>query len=332
MTAPEAPFVTVLTPVYNGEDYLAECIESVLKQKYQNFEYIIVNNCSTDRSLAIAQEYATKDRRIRVHTNERFVEVIDNHNIAFGLVAARAKYCKVVSADDLIFPDCISQMVELAEKNPAIGFVGAYQLSGGCVKWQGFSYPQQIFNGLEIGRWILSQRQSFVDGQPVFGFGSPTSLLYRADLLRRWVKYFPNPSPHSDTSAGLRDLAHCDFGFLYQILSFERLHQKTQSSKSIEMNGQASAYLSDLIDYGSFYFDAAERRSKISSALREYQRYLAINLFRSRDKTFWDYHKGRLQELGYPLARWTLFKAAVAVTLEAALNPGRVARRIWKRV
>ena len=54
MTSRQEPFVSVLTPVYNGEDFLAECIESVLSQTHGNFEYIIVNNRSTDRSLEIA--------------------------------------------------------------------------------------------------------------------------------------------------------------------------------------------------------------------------------------------------------------------------------------
>src|ERR1700690_526046 len=96
----EQPFVSVLTPVYNGEAYLAECIESVLAQSYGNFEYIIVNNCSKDRTLQIANQYAERDKRIRVHDNTEFVDVIANHNIAFGLIDGAAKYCKVVSGDD----------------------------------------------------------------------------------------------------------------------------------------------------------------------------------------------------------------------------------------
>src|SRR5438093_8149037 len=54
------PLVSVVTPIYNGEKYLAECIESVLAQTYQNWEYVIVNDCSTDRSLDIAQYYTHK--------------------------------------------------------------------------------------------------------------------------------------------------------------------------------------------------------------------------------------------------------------------------------
>ena len=67
MSTRNEPLVSVVTPVYNGADFLEECIESVLKQTYGNFEYLIVNNCSKDRTLDIALSYAQKDSRIRVH-------------------------------------------------------------------------------------------------------------------------------------------------------------------------------------------------------------------------------------------------------------------------
>lgn len=59
----------MLTPVYNGDKHLAECIRSVLAQTYSNFDYWIVNNCSTDRTLEIAEEFADHDSRIRIHNN-----------------------------------------------------------------------------------------------------------------------------------------------------------------------------------------------------------------------------------------------------------------------
>ena len=98
------------------KQFLTECIESVLRQTYGNYEYIIVNNCSTDRSLDIALNYSKSDSRIRAHSNSQFVGVIENHNIAFRLISANSKYCKVVSADDWLFPDCIARMVGVAER------------------------------------------------------------------------------------------------------------------------------------------------------------------------------------------------------------------------
>ncbi|MDH4246150.1 MAG: glycosyltransferase, partial [Nitrospira sp.] len=93
------PLVSVLTPVYNGEDHLAQCIESVLAQTYQNWEYVIVNNRSTDRTLEIAEQYAQKDKRIRIHNNSEFVGCDENGNIAFRQITPESKYCKMVHAD-----------------------------------------------------------------------------------------------------------------------------------------------------------------------------------------------------------------------------------------
>src|SRR5206468_7458596 len=126
MKADYLPLVTVVTPVYNGEKYLTECIESVLAQTYQNWEYIIVNNCSTDRSLEIAQSYAEQDVRIRIHNNQEFVGKEANENIAFRQISPASTYCKMVHADDWLFPECIARMVAVAETNSTVGIVGAY--------------------------------------------------------------------------------------------------------------------------------------------------------------------------------------------------------------
>src|SRR5579864_8803850 len=103
------PLVSIVSPVYNESEHLAECIESVLAQTYQNWDYTIVNNCSTDGSMEIARRYAAQDRRIRIHENQHFLPVIQNHNAAFRQTSPDSKYCKVVLSDDWIFPECIER-------------------------------------------------------------------------------------------------------------------------------------------------------------------------------------------------------------------------------
>src|ERR1700721_1121700 len=92
----DSPLVSGVTPVYNGEAYLAECIESVLGQTHSNLEHIIMDNCSTDGTSKIANEYAKKDSRIRVYRNDVLVNIMKNHNRAFRLISPARKYCKVV--------------------------------------------------------------------------------------------------------------------------------------------------------------------------------------------------------------------------------------------
>src|SRR5260370_22149588 len=150
----QQPLVSVITPVYNGEDFLAECIESVLAQTYQNWDYTIVNNRSADRTLEIAKNYAAKDARIRVHDNRDFLPIIQNHNHAIRQISPDSKYCKVVLADDWLFPECLMKMVALAEAHPGVGLVGAYGLHGDGmhVMWRGRPFPKTVVTGRGVTR------------------------------------------------------------------------------------------------------------------------------------------------------------------------------------
>ena len=87
MNIQDQPLVSVVTPVYNGEKYLAECIESVLAQSYKNWDYTIVDNCSKDKTFEIANNFSKMDKRIRIHKNREFVDITENHNIAFSLIS-----------------------------------------------------------------------------------------------------------------------------------------------------------------------------------------------------------------------------------------------------
>jgi glycosyltransferase involved in cell wall biosynthesis len=333
MSGPSEPLVSVVTPVYNGALYLRECIESVLAQTYSNWEYIIINNCSTDDTLQIAEQYAKQDRRIQLYNNEKFLDVIANHNRAFRLISPDSKYCKQVSADDWLFPQCLTRLVAVAEANPSVGIVGSYQLSGNVVKWQGFRYPRAVMTGREVGRRIFLQREIFVEGQPLLGFGDPTSLIYRADIVRQRKDFFPNPSPHADTSACFDILRHWDFGFVYEILSYERIHGESQSAASQQMNLHLPQTLSDLLQYGPSYLDKNELEQHVRETLRKYHRFLTVSYFLgSKGKEFWDYHKGRLREMGYPLTRGALLKAVVIMWLGEIVNPGQAIEKLWKRV
>jgi len=318
------PLVSVVTPVYNGEPYLVECIESVLAQTYSNWEYIIVNNCSTDRTLEIAQEYAKKDNRVRVHNNNEFVGVIANHNIAFRLIAPRGKYCKVVSADDWILPECLAEMVSLAEANPTVGIVGSYQLSGGGsnwrnwrVRWAELPYPNSVIPGRELSRLQMM-------GGP-YVFGTPTSTLYRSDLVRRGNAFYPNATPEADTSACYKCLQETDFGFVHQVLSYERVHENTISKSAKELNAYLPSKINDLLAYGSSCMTKSEVETRLHELLEDYYRMLAVGAVNLRDKRFWTYHQGRLKEFGHPLSRFKLCKAILVKVLDLLLNPKQTA-------
>jgi len=323
---PKNPLVSVVTAVYNGEKYLDECIESVLRQTYATWEYLIVNNCSTDKSVEIAQGHARRDVRIRIVTNREHVGAIENHNIALNLISPDSKYCKVVCADDWLFPECIERMVTVAEQHPTVGIVGSYQLSGRYVKWMGFPYPEEVFSGRELCRRI------FLGEDKTFGFGTPTSMLYRADLVRKREAFYPNISAHADTSACFKELQDSDFGFVYQVLSYERIHEDTQSTKSVRINDYSSAYINDLLGYGPYYLTEEELALKLSKAVSGYYEFLAANLLMARGKAFWDYHRTRLKDLGFPITPSRLLFAFMTKALRELRNPIQAFEKIQHRL
>jgi len=321
MSLREEPLVSVVTPTYNMGQYLAECIESILAQAYKNFEYIIVNNCSRDRTLEIALGYAKKDKRIRVHNNAEFVGVMENHNIALNLISPKAKYCKVVCADDFIFPECLTKMVELAEANPSVGLVGSYSLAGKKVMHSGLEYERGVVSGREICRATL------LGGPHVFG--SPTSLLYRADLVRRTKTFYPNSSPHCDTTACYQSLEDSDFGFVHQVLSYTRVHPESQTSRSLKFGIVRLEALGDFCRFGPKYLSPAEMKQRLNALTDWYYDALPrVLLERSGGKEFWQQQKAALQKQGLQFSYAKLLKTALLKGFWRLLKPRAAVKRI----
>lgn len=288
------PSVTVVTIVYNGDKYLAECIESVLAQTYRNFEYVIVNNCSTDRTLEIAREYAAKDDRIRVVCNDRHVTVMENYNIGFRSLSSESKYCKMVDADDWITPDCLSKMVRLMEAHPTIAIAGAYQLEGDKVQWKGLPPSVEKISGKE------ACRISLIDDLSIFG--PPTSNLYRSDLVRRYDPFYSVLEPHGDTCANYEYLQQHDFGFVHEPLSVRRVHHDRATTRVSELCMDAIAEVDLALRYGPIYLHMAEQDAILTRALQGYYRRLGGAVLKMKGKHFWEYQKSRMREIGHPIS------------------------------
>lgn len=111
------PAISVLLPVYNAEPFLAEAIESILRQSHSDFEFIIINDGSTDQSLEIASIYAAKDKRIILisRENKGLIRTLNE-----GLELAKGKYIARMDADDISHPERIQKQLYFMEKNPDI--------------------------------------------------------------------------------------------------------------------------------------------------------------------------------------------------------------------
>ena len=114
--------ITVLMAVYNGERWLAESIHSVLEQTFTNFEFIIVNDGSDDRSLQIISQYAKKDSRIRIYTKQN-TGLADSLN--YGIGEARGEWVARIDADDICSVDRLKKQIARARLNKDLVLVGS---------------------------------------------------------------------------------------------------------------------------------------------------------------------------------------------------------------
>jgi len=112
------PRVSIGLPVFNGEDYLAEALDSILAQTYTDFELIISDNASTDRTQEICQAYAAKDRRARYYRNERNLGAAKNFNYVFEL--SSGEYFKWAAYDDVLGPEFLSRCITVLDQDPSI--------------------------------------------------------------------------------------------------------------------------------------------------------------------------------------------------------------------
>lgn len=323
-----APLVTVLIPVYNGEEYIRECVESVLAQTHTNWECIIVNNCSTDRTLEIIQEYAARDARIRIVNNAQFLRAVANHNVALGMVSLASKYTKMVFADDWLFPECLEKMVSLAEQHPAVGIVGSYRLLGDKLSLDGLPYNVEVLSGREICRAVLLGKLAL--------FGTATSVLIRSDLVRGRSPFYNESNLHADTETCYELLKSCDFGFVHQVLTFTRTQEESLTTVSRGLRTYLAGFLSELVKFGPYYLETRECQAAVKEHLRIYYAFLGRSVFQGRDKKFWDYHRRRMSELGLPLSQVRVASAAVRRAVDVALGlnnwPYALVRRLGSLV
>ena len=303
--ASSAPLVTIITPFYNTDPYLEECITSVLQQTYTNWKYILVDNCSTDRSAEIVDRYAKQyPGKIFLYHNAEFLSQVQNYNAALRKTLADSKYCKVVQADDWLFPDCIRMMVNVAEIHPDVGIVAAYELEGDEVRLAGLPYPSPEVSGWEASRLYFLRRK--------YLFGTPTSVLLRSELVRSRDPFYDERYwPFEDGHACFDLLKQWNFGFVHQVLTYSRRDNDSTIAKVRSFGFELFLQFSMLVTHGRDCLSEEEYRRCLMEAERGYFLFLSKKVCaRHRESAaFWEFHRRGLASVNYSLdwrllARW----------------------------
>lgn len=209
------PRVVVVVPFHNTAVYLEACLSSILAQDYGNFVVVLLDNQSDDGSERIAQDFASRDSRIQLIRNSRLLDQVANYNEAARHVPTDAQYVKYVQADDIIFPNCLKEMVRVGLANPTASIITSYYLKGPEIRGKGVEWPVEMLSGREAAELHLLKGH--------FIFGSPSVVMYRADVVRRRDPLFPLGCLHEDTELVYEELMRGDIGFVHQILSYLRV-------------------------------------------------------------------------------------------------------------
>lgn len=288
------PLVSVVTPFYNTREFLAECIESVLRQTYQNWEYILVDNHSTDGSGEIAAQYVSRfPDKIRLIHTESFLSQVQNYNFALTCISPNSKYCKMVQADDWLFPDCIRSMVDVGEAHPSVGLIAAYQLEDE-IRLDGLPYPSPEVPGRNACRLFFLKNK--------YLFGSPTSSLVRSEAVRsRNPFYDERYAPFEDGHVCFEVLKTWGFGFVHQVLSYSRYDNGGIMSRVRQFGIGHFLQLSMLVGHGRDCLSEAEYRRCQKRAEREYFLQLtgAACSLHPLPAEFWDFHRKGLASINY---------------------------------
>ena len=210
------PNVSVITPVYNAEKFLKETIDSVLKQTYKDYDYLLVDDCSTDSSADIVKEYAENDNRVK------YIKLKENSGAAVarntGLEHAQGRYIAFVDSDDLWYPEKLEkQLTFMQENNEAFTYTKYEHITEDGEVLSAPDFPERLnYSGL-LKNTAIACSTVVIDREVIGDFRMP--------LVRKG----------QDTATWLKILRDHDYAYLVdEILNQYRGREGSLSSNKID--------------------------------------------------------------------------------------------------
>lgn len=200
------PLVSIIVPVYNVENYLEECINSLLQQNYNNIEIIMVDDGSTDNSGNLADKISEKDSRIRViHNSNKGVSYTRNT----GITVSKGEYLCFVDADDYVMPDYVTHMLKLAQEYDA-EIVATTEMFGNYDNSQNMNVVYREYTSKKAAELMMSYR---------FPIGCYCKLFKRSLIIDKGIKFNEN--------------LFIGEGFNFNVDAFQRTNKLISSNRKI---------------------------------------------------------------------------------------------------
>ncbi|HUI22493.1 MAG TPA: glycosyltransferase [Methylocella sp.] len=328
----KSPLVAIVTPVYNGAEFLAETLACVQAQTYSNLIHIVLDNASTDATPEIISRYSGGRVPILNSRNRETIPQRDNWEAAVRMTPKEADYFLLLCADDLLTADAIEKLVGVAESDSAIGVVGCLWTMGsdphGATSLCGTGLPKDrsVFDG----RWFVKAylvKLHFAT--------SPQCQLFRRHLLDESVPFYANDEMLMDIDVSLRALLRWRYGFVHSALGFTRAHDQRIT---VNLNAATQAFVANwlaFIDrYGPQVMSPIDLATCRRAYLRHYLRRLLLWRFRDRNKGLFDTHIALLKAQGVRPTLLDYIEAVIEwmwLVLNNRRNEVGAARSLWPR-
>lgn len=222
------PLVSIVMPVYNDEDYVAAAIESILAQTFTDFELIIVDDGSQDRSPQIAREHMNRDGRIRLIELERNQGETVARNI--GIAAATGDFVAGMDSDDISLPERLQKQVSFLHVNKHIGAVGVHaKVVDADLQLLFHKRPPQVHANLML--------HQFIEGYPFVS----ASVMFRRPLLQAVGGYDESMGNYAgaDMDMMMRLMGRTRFANIAEGLYLYRMHRQPTATAQSERKRHA---------------------------------------------------------------------------------------------
>jgi len=259
--------------MYNGEEYLRQCIDSILAQTYPDLELVLLDDCSTDQTRSIAQSYAASDSRVRLITNSTNLGLVGNWNRCIDL--ASGDWIKFVFQDDTIHPDCLARMLGYARDG--IVFVACqrtlvFEAGTESAARDSYTRHQKLLAHLFGESQVVSAERCQELALEYFGinvFGEPTSVLIHRSAFEKLGRFNPALIMNCDFEMWTRITIHFGAAYVTDDLATFRVHRGSTTSANLANRRFRSKVLDNLVILHQYLNDemyepirrAASRRS-----------------------------------------------------------------------
>ena len=234
------PLVSVVLPVYNAENFLVEAVESILTQTFNNFEFIIIDDCSTDNSWKMIQEYAQKDDRIIAVKND--VNLKLSKTLNKGISLSKGKYIARMDADDISMPDRFEKQISFLEANDKI--IGSNIIL------------------IDEDNKILGYRKYQVDNmnikQKIFYFSpfAHPAIVLRSSCLKKAGDYNDYFNPAEDYELYFRMGKYCDFANIdHDLLKYRIINNSMTTGNTSNMEKKTIEVRDQYLNKKQMYYE-----------------------------------------------------------------------------